>query len=219
MSERAVLVAPQTQLSLPRPHGAGSPGSWLRYAPGTRRSAAQSPVGGYDAVLEPDRSCRSCGFSPTPRHQVPAWWNPDIQPRRRRAFQPLNDGSGGALLLRDEWRVVAARRQSGCSRVEVLVIRSESIHLAICLSTTLRMPIHPPIHPPGCSASGASAPTSYRHHRRVPPARRSERLRCAWRAARPRGAGYLPCSSLCRRCRAQPTLQTRLRPRAPRRPR
>ena len=33
-----------------------------------------------------------------------------MQPQRRRAFEPLRDGSGGATLLRDELRVVAARR-------------------------------------------------------------------------------------------------------------
>ena len=47
---------------------------------------------------------------PAPRHRVPAWWNPRMQPQRRRAFEPLRDGSGGATLLRDERRVVAARR-------------------------------------------------------------------------------------------------------------
>eukprot|EP00964_Phaeocystis_antarctica_P001744 scaffold913_cov73-Phaeocystis_antarctica.AAC.12 len=52
-----------------------------------------------------------------PRHRVPAWWNPCMQPQRRRAFKPLRDGSGGATLLRDEQRVVAARRLLIASRL------------------------------------------------------------------------------------------------------
>ena len=44
--------------SLPWPAGAESPGSWLRYALGTSRSASQGPKGGCSAAVRPGQSGR-----------------------------------------------------------------------------------------------------------------------------------------------------------------
>ena len=44
--------------SLPWPAGAEPPGSWLRYALGTSRSASQGPKGGCSAAVRPGQSGR-----------------------------------------------------------------------------------------------------------------------------------------------------------------
>ena len=43
------------------PPGAGSAGSWLRFALGTNHQAAQGPMEGCDATIRPGQSRRSCG--------------------------------------------------------------------------------------------------------------------------------------------------------------
>jgi len=89
------------------------------------------------AAVRPGRSRRILR-RPAPRHRVPAWWNPYVQPQRRRAFKPPRDGSGGATLLRDERRVVAARR--------LLLLVDRRLGIArIYLSG--RLVIHPSIYP------------------------------------------------------------------------
>ena len=127
------------------------------------------------AAVRPGRSRRILR-RPAPRHRVPAWWNPYVQPQRRRAFKPPRDGSGGATLLRDERRVVAARRllllvdrRLGIARIYLSgrLVGHPFIHLSIHLPTypSTALPIH--LSTAGCSASGDSAPTN--HRRRRPP--------------------------------------------------